>query len=65
MTSSVTRWVADTPEAMNAVPSEVFFLKGEWLAILDGDIIGAAWNSKGAAQAGLEVERRRRAARAK
>jgi len=31
-----------------------------WRAMLDGVIIPATWNSKGAALAGLEVERRRK-----
>lgn len=35
--------------------------EGEWEAILDGHRIQATFNSKGAAEAGLAVERRRRA----
>ena len=38
----------------------VYFLHGGWLVMLDGEFMGAVWNSKGAAEAGLEVERRRR-----
>lgn len=33
---------------------------GVWNAILDGKMIEATFNSKGAAEAGIEVERRRR-----
>lgn len=32
--------------------------KGEWMAI-SGGVVHGPWNSKGAALAGLEVERRR------
>lgn len=33
---------------------------GVWNAILDGEMIPATFNSKGAAEAGIDVERRRR-----
>lgn len=32
---------------------------GCWRAVLDGELLPATWNSKGAAEAGLAVERRR------
>lgn len=38
---------------------------GEWEAILDGKRIDATFNSKGAAEAGIEVERRRREKRSR
>lgn len=42
--------------------TEVYNLGGGWRAILDGKPIGAFFNSKGAALAGIDVERRRRLA---
>lgn len=42
------------------IPDQVFFLKGEWLAYLDGEVLETAWDSRDAAEAGLEVERQRR-----
>ena len=47
------------------IEDQVFNLHGEWLAILDGELVKASWNTKGAAQAGLQVERRRKVARLK
>lgn len=42
--------------------TEVVQIKeGEWIAFLDGFVIRATFNSKGAAEAGIEVEKRRRA----
>lgn len=42
--------------------TETFSIEdGVWHAILDGEMIRATFNSKGAAEAGIEVERRRRA----
>lgn len=32
----------------------------EWIVVLDGVVLKTTWNSKGAALAGLEVERRRK-----
>lgn len=41
--------------------SETFQIKrDEWLALCDGVLIHATFNSKGAALAGIEVERRRK-----
>jgi hypothetical protein len=41
-------------------PVEVFVLSGEaWKIRINGEVIAAAWNSKGAAIAGAHVECRR------
>jgi len=42
------------------VITSAFFLKGAWYLILDGYIVQAEFNSKGAAQAAISVERARR-----
>ncbi len=42
------------------IEDQVYFIHGSWRAILGGEPIPAEWNSKGAAEAGLQVERRRR-----
>jgi hypothetical protein len=44
---------------------QVFCLRGadgqpEWKAMLNGEVLPTEWSSKGAALAGLEVERRRK-----
>ena len=57
-----------TPEVTVTLPDQVFrdpSVKGEdsFRVICDGRLIGADWNSYGAAQAGLEVEQRRVVAR--
>jgi len=45
------------------VKDGVFTLKfDEWKAILNGKVLPTEWNSRGAALAGLEVERRRQIA---
>jgi hypothetical protein len=38
----------------------VFYLHGAWKLILDGIVVPAEWNCKGAALAAIEVERKRR-----
>lgn len=40
--------------------TKVFFLKDAWRVMVDGEIVPAEFNSKGAATAAIEVERRRR-----
>ena len=40
--------------------TEVFFLHGAWRLILDGVMVQAEWNCKGAAEAAIPVERARR-----
>lgn len=40
--------------------TEVFFLKGAWKLMLDGVMVPAEFNCKGAAQAAIPVERKRR-----
>lgn len=43
------------------VKDTVFTIKdGEWKAYLNGQVLHTEWNSRGAAEAGLAVERRRR-----
>ena len=45
------------------IPDGVFLdpeTKCGWKVVLDGEILGPLWNSRGAALAGLEVERRRK-----
>ena len=37
----------------------VSFVYGEWRVYLDGVLLPHVWNSKGAARAGCEVEKRR------
>jgi hypothetical protein len=44
--------------------TEVFFLHGAWHLILDGVMVKADFNSKGAAEAAIPVERARRLRRA-
>ncbi len=45
--------------------TEVFSIRqGEWKLLLDGVMVEAEWNSKGAAEAAIEVERTRRARKA-
>ena len=41
--------------------TEAFFLHGAWRLILDGVVVPADFNSKGAAEAAIPVERNRRA----
>jgi hypothetical protein len=43
--------------------TEAFFLHGAWKLMLDGVIVPAEFNSKGAALAAIPVERMRRARR--
>ena len=38
---------------------QTFSIRGEWYAICDGKIIEATFNSKGAAEAAIQVEKRR------
>jgi hypothetical protein len=40
--------------------TEVFNLKGDWYCIVDGVMVPATFNSRGAALAAIEVERKRR-----
>lgn len=51
---------------MTAIPDQVFCLhiggQPVWKAIVDGQIVPAEWNCKGAAEAGINVERRRQKA---
>jgi hypothetical protein len=42
----------------------VFCLHGDWKLLLDGVMVPAEWNSKGAAEAAIPVERARRAKKA-
>jgi hypothetical protein len=45
--------------------TQVFTIReGEWKLLLDGMMVPAEWNSKGAAEAAIPVERERRARRA-
>jgi len=44
--------------------TEVFFLHDAWRLILDGVMVPAEWNCKGAAEAAVPVERARRAKKA-
>ena len=49
------------------IPDQVFVLRGphsqeEWRVVLDGHVLPHTWNTRGAALAGLQVERRRKAA---
>lgn len=37
-----------------------YYLAGGWRATLDGELLKPIWNSKGAAEAGIDVERRRK-----
>ncbi len=41
--------------------TQVFFLHDAWCLLLDGKMVPAEFNSKGAAEAAIEVERSRRA----
>lgn len=41
------------------VEDQVYLLHGVWKILLSGEIFPAEWNSRGAAEAGLVVERRR------
>lgn len=50
---------------MKKLEGQVFNLHGEWKVMLDGEVLPHSWNSKGAAEAGLETERRRKADREK
>jgi hypothetical protein len=40
--------------------TEAFLLADGWHLIVDGIVVQATWNSKGAAEAGIPVERGRR-----
>ena len=44
--------------------TEAFFLHGAWKLILDGIVVPAEFNSKGAALAAIPIERERRARKA-
>ena len=48
---------------MNMIPDGAYLdpnTKSGWKVVLDGEILSPLWNSRGAALAGLDVERKRR-----
>jgi len=50
----------------NIEPTSTFAFskqEGTWELMLDGEIVKAIWNSKGAAEAAIPVERKRRLAK--
>lgn len=60
----------DDAPVTTTIPDQVFCLSSsngqpEWRVLLGGEMLRAVWNSKGAAEAGLVVERKRAAKRAK
>lgn len=51
----------DMSQELTKIDGEVFTVRvGEWQVRLGNEILLTTWNSKGAAEAGLEVELRRR-----
>jgi hypothetical protein len=40
--------------------TEAFLLRDGWHLVLDGVVVPATWNTKGAAEAAIPVERKRR-----
>lgn len=52
------------PDEVRSNITEAFTIRmNEWRLCLDGKVLPTIWNSKGAAEAAIDVERRRRAAR--